>query len=127
MSLFLPNFSLLIHILQRVENTRHQDKHRALHVACGSRWSQDKRSMISVRDNMSNFKFSRGAGSTMFEPRHGRLCFCPSAPNHVALAAYLSGVCTQLGSSSGCRARPITVRYACIRASPEQYCMSAGG
>ena len=57
----LSNFGLVIHISQRVDITRYQDKQRALHVVCGSRYSQDKRSMISVRDDdLSNFKFSMG-------------------------------------------------------------------
>ena len=103
----MSNFGLVIHISQRVVIVRLYKGQLALHVVCWQRCSQDKRSMISVRDDdLSNFKFSRGAGSTLFEPRHG---FCPSAPNRVALAASLGGACTQLGSPSGCRARPITV------------------
>ena len=85
MSGLLSNFGLVIHISQRVDITRYQDKQRALHVVCGQRCRQDealdnfardddlskvierdgghrcrqdKRAMISVRDERpSNFKF----------------------------------------------------------------------
>ena len=53
-----------------------------------------KRPMISVRDDdLSNFKFRWGGQARPCSNPGTVGCFCPSAPNRVALAASLGGVC----------------------------------
>ena len=72
---FLSNFGLVIHISQRVEITRYQDKQRALHVVCGQRCRQDKRALISVRDDELSKVIDRdGFGALQVRSCLHRLC-----------------------------------------------------
>ena len=66
---FSSNFGLVIEISQRVEITRHQDKHRALHVVFRQRCRQDEAVDHFARDDdLSKFKNSAGEARQVRTP-----------------------------------------------------------